>query len=75
MNLIAREKCNWNTGYGDVEWEINRNGTSKEIEIDYEEGGANPLLKIKLDPRPKDKDKKVEKKIVRFHFTLKNVWR
>ncbi|HUS93416.1 MAG TPA: hypothetical protein VM695_16280 [Phycisphaerae bacterium] len=58
---------------GDAEWE--RGGrTSKEIKFDYELGGATPILKVDLPARPKDKDQKVEKKTVRFHFTLKNLW-
>ena len=48
--------------------------TSKEIEFTYEHGRASPVLHIKLPPRPKDKDEKVEKKAVLFHLTIKNVW-
>lgn len=59
--------------HGDVEWELGRQ-TSEGIEFDYELGGAAPVLKIKLDPRPEDKNKKVEKKVVRCHVTLKNLW-
>ena len=58
---------------GDAEWERGPQ-TSKEIKFTYERGGAIPMLSVKLPPRPKAKDKKVEKKVVKFHFTLKNLW-
>ncbi|HUS48091.1 MAG TPA: hypothetical protein VM098_08225 [Phycisphaerae bacterium] len=59
--------------HGDAEWE--RGGeTSKEIEFSYPTGRATPVLHVKLPARPKDKDKKVEKVVVKFHFTIKNLW-
>lgn len=59
--------------HGEVEWEMGKE-TSKEIRFSYEKGNATPVLHVKLDPRPEDPDEAVEKKIVRFHFTLKNIW-
>lgn len=59
--------------HGDVEWEMG-DGTSEAIHFDYKLGNATPQLKVNLPARPKDKDAKVEKLVVRFHFTLKNVW-
>ncbi len=59
--------------HGDVEWELGE-GTSRGIRISYEKGRATPVLHVKLEARPKDPDQEVEKKVVRFHFTLKNVW-
>ena len=58
---------------GDVEWEMGEQ-TSREIRFSYEKGNANPILHVKLDARPKDPEQEVEKKTVRFHFTLKNIW-
>ena len=59
--------------HGDVEWQ--RGGrTSKEIKFSYEFGGATPMLSVDLPARPKDKNKKVPKKTVLFHFTIKNLW-
>jgi len=59
--------------HGDVEWEMG-DDTSNEIRFTYENGNATPQLHVDLAPRPKAEDEKVEKKIVRFHFTLKNLW-
>jgi hypothetical protein len=58
---------------GDVEWERGRD-TSKTIDFTYEQGGASPILHVRLPPRPKDKDAKVEQQTFVFHFTLKNLW-
>lgn len=71
MNRIAREYGR--DPHGDAEWERGPQ-TSKEFTFTYEKGGAMPVLHVKLPARPKDKDTKVEKKIVRFHFTIKNLW-
>lgn len=57
---------------GDVEWVLG-DKTSKELRIKSEDG-VTPVLMIELPARPKDKNKKVEKKTVRFHFTIKNLW-
>lgn len=76
MNRIARELFGYryNGGHrGDVEWEKG-NKTSEEFQIDFEDGRANPKLKIQLPARPEDKNAEVEKIVVRFHFTLKNLW-
>lgn len=59
--------------HGDVEWQ-REDKTSKNIRIEFEQGGATPTLLVDLPARPKDKDKKVEKVVVRFHVTLKNLW-
>lgn len=59
--------------YGDAEWEMG-DQTSEELKFKYEKGFVNPMILIKLPARPKDKDKKVEKKIVKFHLTIKNLW-
>ena len=59
--------------HGDAEWERGRE-TSKEIEFTYPDGRATPVLHVKLPARPKDKDEKVEKVVVKFHFTIKNLW-
>ncbi len=59
--------------HGDVEWELGPE-TSKEIRITYAEGGARPVLHVRLPARPKDKDQKVEKQTFLFHLTLKNIW-
>jgi len=74
MNRVAREYFGHRysgTSGGDVEWEKGR-GTSKEIEIDMEDGIANPKLMIRLPARKEGEE--VEKTVVRFHFTLKNLW-
>ena len=71
LNRVAQEYGR--KAHGDVEWE--RGGqTSKEIKFSYEFGGATPMLSVNLAARPKDKDKKVQKKTVKFHFTIKNLW-
>jgi hypothetical protein len=59
--------------HGDAEWERGPQ-TSGEIRFTYEHGGATPVLHVDLAARPKEKDKKVAKKIVSFHFTIKNLW-
>ena len=71
LNRVGRQY--FGNTHGDVEWEKGRK-TSGEIQFDYEEGGTRPALLVKLPPRPKEKGKKVEKTVVRFHFTLKNLW-
>ena len=71
LNRLGQEK--FGNTHGDVERELGPK-TSEEIDISYEINGVTPILRVKLDPRPKDKDKKVEKKTVFFHVTLKNLW-
>jgi len=72
MNRIAQEY--FGSLHGDVEWE-SMTGTDPQIEITYDEqGDTRPLLKVKLAPRPADKAKQVEKKTVKFHFIIKNLW-
>jgi len=71
MNRVAREFVG--DPHGDAEWEL-RGKTSDDIRFTHEYGAHNPVLHVQLPPRPKDQDKKVEKKVVRFHFVIKNVW-
>jgi len=71
LNRLARQYGA--NPHGDVEWEIEAQ-TSKEIKFTYEFGTAAPVGHVKLPARPKEKDKKVQKKIVRFHLTIKNLW-
>jgi len=67
--------------HGDVEWE--RQGrTSKQIRFSYQYGGASPVLQVDLPARPKDdkkgattKPKPVKKTVVKFEFTIKNLWK
>jgi hypothetical protein len=59
--------------HGDVEWEKEKK-TSKRIRISLEEGGTTPTLYVDLPARPKNSDQEVEKTVVRFHFTLLNMW-
>jgi hypothetical protein len=59
--------------HGDVEWEMGKE-TSSRIRFDFKLGKAQPKLSVKLAPRPKKKNEKVEKLVVTFHFTLKNLW-
>jgi hypothetical protein len=71
LNRVAAEYGR--SPHGDVEWEFGRE-TSKEIKFTYENGNAAPVLHVKLPARPAAKDEKVEKTIVRFHFTIQNLW-
>ncbi len=71
LNHVGRQY--FGNTHGDVEWERGKR-TSDEIKFEYPFGGTKPVLHVDLSPRPEDKDKKVEKKTVRFHFTLKNLW-
>ena len=71
LNGLAKEY--FGDPHGDVEREIGPQ-TSKEIDFDHEFGGATPTLLVDLPARPADKDAKVEKVIVHFHVTLKNLW-
>jgi len=66
--------------HGDVEW-VKGARTSKQVSITREYGGASPVLHVDLPARPKDdekgadgKPKPVKKTIVRFDFTIKNLW-
>ncbi|MHC4562736.1 MAG: hypothetical protein ACYS8X_08210 [Planctomycetota bacterium] len=71
LNRLGQEY--FGNTHGDVEWEQGPK-TSKKISLDFEFGGATPTLLVDLPARPKDKDKKVKKTIVKFHVTLKNLW-
>lgn len=59
--------------HGQAEWELGEK-TSKEIKFTFPDGRALPVLSVDLSARPKDKDAKVEKVVVRFHLTIKNLW-
>ena len=59
--------------HGDVQWE-NGSKTSASFRFSDELGGATPMLMIDLPARPADKDKAVEKVVVLFHVTLRNLW-
>jgi len=71
MNKIAAKYAG--STHGDAEW-VMGDRTSKEIMFSHEYGGHNPALHVKLAARPEDQDKKVKKTIVRFQFTIKNIW-
>lgn len=71
MNRVAQEY--FGRTQGDVEWEKGEK-TSPDIRFSYDNGAVLPELSVDLPPRPKNKDQKVEKKTVQFHFTLKNLW-
>jgi len=71
LNRLGQE--HFGNTHGDVEWEKGRR-TSKEIKMTFEMGGAAPILHVDLPPRPEGSGGKVKKKIVQFHFTLKNLW-
>jgi len=71
LNRVAQE--HFGRTQGDVEWEM-APATAKQLKVTYEEGGATPILHIQLPAKPKENVEEVEKTIVRFHFTLKNLW-
>jgi hypothetical protein len=71
LNQVAQE--HFGRIQGDVEWEM-APATAKQLKVTYEEGGATPILHIQLPAKPKENVEEVEKTIVRFHFTLKNLW-
>ena len=59
--------------HGDAEW-VQEGKTSPEIKFTFPKGRSVPVLSVALPARPKDKDAKVEKTVVRFHLTIKNLW-
>jgi hypothetical protein len=59
--------------HGEAEWEKEEN-TSENIKLDFSNGRTLPRLSVDLPARPEDPNAKVEKTIVRFHFTIKNLW-
>ena len=73
MNRVAREGTYGRDPHGDAEWEKGKLTTEK-VDFTYEDGKSSPMLHIKLPPRPKKADDKVEKLTVQFHFILKNLW-
>jgi hypothetical protein len=71
LNRVGQEF--FGNTHGDVQWE-NGDQTTATIRVSDELGGATPKLSVDLPARPADKDKAVEKVIVKFHFTLRNLW-
>ncbi len=71
LNRVGQEF--FGNTHGDVQWEKG-DQTTGTIRFDDELGGATPKLSVDLPARPADKDKAVEKVIVKFHFTLRNLW-
>ncbi|MBN4054887.1 DUF2712 domain-containing protein [Acidimicrobium ferrooxidans] len=71
INRLARQYGG--RTHGDAEWELG-DGTSKSITIDRSLDGTRPRLKVTLPARPKDPKAKVEKQVVLFHLTIKNIW-
>lgn len=69
MNRTAKQYAG--NPHGDAEWRRDPK-TSKELTFTYEYGDANPVLHVRLPARPKDA--KVAKTVVRFAFTIKNIW-
>ena len=79
LNALADEFAP-NGRHGEVEWQPD-GGTSQEIRFTNEYGGASPVLRVDLPARPKadekddaGKTKDVKKTIVKFAFTIKNLW-
>ena len=58
---------------GFAEWELGPE-TTDDLRMTYEDGRVLPKLHISLPARPKDPDAKVEKTIIQFHITIKNLW-
>ncbi|MDD4890999.1 MAG: hypothetical protein PHU85_13845 [Phycisphaerae bacterium] len=71
MNRLAAEYGA--NPHGEAEWELEAR-TSKEIKLSFPDGRSLPVLSVQLPARPKDKDAKVEKVVVKFHVTIKNLW-
>ncbi|MHC4934246.1 MAG: hypothetical protein ACYTGV_18905 [Planctomycetota bacterium] len=59
--------------HGDAEWVLGKE-TTGTVRITYEQGGARPVLHLRLPARPKDDSEKVEKQAFLFHLTIKNLW-
>ncbi|MFH1423115.1 MAG: hypothetical protein ABIH42_10440 [Planctomycetota bacterium] len=71
INRLAREYAG--DPHGDAEWELG-DKTSSDVKITFDKGNVLPVLHIDLPARPKDKDQKVTKIVIRFHLIIKNVW-
>ena len=71
LNALARQYANW--GRGDVEWE-QADQTTDNFRLDFEYGGATPMLHVELPPRPDDQDEETEPVVVKFHVLVKNLW-
>ncbi|MHC4341717.1 MAG: hypothetical protein ACYSX0_16080 [Planctomycetota bacterium] len=71
LNRLAREFGA--DPHGDAEWVLGKE-TTGTVRITYEQGGARPVLHLRLPARPKDDSEKVEKKTFLFHLTIKNLW-
>ena len=48
--------------------------STDNFKIDVELGGPTPTLLVELPARPVDPDEEVEKVVVVFHVTLKDLW-
>jgi hypothetical protein len=59
--------------HGDVEWVLER-GTSREIRLRTDQGGALPVLSVDAPARPQEPNAEVEKVTVVFHLRIKNLW-
>jgi hypothetical protein len=70
MNRLAQEY--FGRLHGDVEWVLGPR-TSKKLEVDTKTGTITELS-VDLPARPEDPDAEVEKTVVQFHFTIKNLW-
>lgn len=70
MNRLAQEY--FGRLMGDAEWQLGGR-TSKAIRLETRDG-VTPVLHVQLPARPKDPNAKVEKTVVLFHFTIKNLW-
>jgi hypothetical protein len=71
LNRLAREYGA--DPHGDAEWVLGKE-TTGTVRITYEQGGARPVLHLRLPARPKDDSEKVEKQTFLFHLTIKNLW-
>ena len=71
LNRLGMEY--WGNTHGDVEWEKGPRSTDN-FKIDVELGGPTPTLLVELPARPVDPDEEVEKVVVVFHVTLKDLW-
>ena len=64
--------CVQSTATGERRWFPNLEALVQFLRDEF--GGATPVLHVDLEARPKEKDKKVAKKVVKFHVTIKNLW-
>jgi len=71
LNRVAAQYAR--PAQGDVEWKLGAT-TSEALRITYPEGQATPKLSVDLPARRRGEDADSQKLVVRFHFTLKNLW-